>query len=101
MQILIEPLQVLGVLNLLEARIRPALHLRYSTHLLGALMSDGPVKIEIGAKATLEIKAEVPKESAGRMVDALTDLVRPWSEARGLRADMIRLHREDVALQIA
>ena len=54
-----------------------------------------------GAKATLEIKAEVPKESAGRMVDALTDLVRPWSEARGLRADMIRLHREDVALQIA
>ena len=56
--------------------------------------SDGhlPIKVEIGAKATVDLKAEVPKESMGRLVDALTDAIRPWTEARGLRADQIRLH---------
>lgn len=63
--------------------------------------SSGPVKIELSANATLEVKAEVPSASAGRLVDALTDLVRPWSEARGLKADLIRLQREEVALKIA
>jgi hypothetical protein len=60
-----------------------------------------PVKVEVGAKATLEIKAEIPTASAGRLVDALTDIIRPWSETRGLKADLIRLQREDVALEIA
>jgi len=60
-----------------------------------------PVKVEVGAKATLEIKAEIPTASAGRFVDALTDIIRPWSEKRGLKADLIRLQREDVALEIA
>src|ERR1700722_5328756 len=60
-----------------------------------------PVKVEVGGKATLEIKAEIPTASAGRFVDALTDIIRPWSEKRGLKADLIRLQREDVALEIA
>ena len=63
--------------------------------------SNLPVKVELGAKASLEIKGEVPKESMGRIVDALTDAIRPWTEQRGLRADQIRLQREDVLLEIA
>ena len=59
-----------------------------------------PVKIEFGAKASLEIKGEIPKEAMGGLVNALTDAIRPWTEARGLRADQIRLQREDVALEI-
>jgi hypothetical protein len=60
-----------------------------------------PVKVDIGAKATLEVKAEVPKESAGRFVDAITDIIRPWSEGRGLKGDLIRLQQEEVAYIIA
>jgi len=60
-----------------------------------------PVKIDLGAKLQIEVKAEVPTASTGRLVDALTDLIRPWSEWRGLKADLIRMHREDVALEIA
>jgi hypothetical protein len=60
-----------------------------------------PVKVEVGAKATLDIKSEVPAASAGRFVDALTDIIRPWTEKRGLKADLIRLQREDVAYEIA
>lgn len=60
-----------------------------------------PVKVELSAKAALEIKGEVPKESMGRLVDALADAIRPWTEQRGLRADQIRLQREDVLLEIA
>ena len=59
------------------------------------------VKVEVGAKATLDIKAAIPTASAGRFVDALTDIIRPWAERRGLKADLIRLQREDVALEIA
>ena len=59
-----------------------------------------PVKIEVGAKASLEIKGEIPTESLGGLVNALTDAIRPWTEARGLKADQIRLQREDVALEI-
>jgi Abortive infection alpha len=57
--------------------------------------------IGIGLKASLEIKAEVPKEDTGRLVTALTDIIRPFTETRGLRADQIRLQREDVLLEIA
>jgi hypothetical protein len=62
-----------------------------------------PVRIELGAKAEakLNVRAKVPEKSAGRLVDALTDLIRPFSESRGLRADHIRLQREEVAIEIA
>ena len=62
-----------------------------------------PIQIDIGAKAEakFEVKAEVPSASAGRFVDAITDIFRPFSEARGLRADQIRLQRAEVAIEIA
>jgi hypothetical protein len=64
-----------------------------------------PASVNIGltARASLEAKvsAEIPPPSAGRLVDALTDLFRPFSERRGLRADQIRLQREDVLFEIA
>lgn len=49
----------------------------------------------------LGLEARIPEKSAGRLVDALTDLLRPISETRGLKADQIRLQREDVAIKIA
>ena len=67
-------------------------------------MSDdkkAPVQVDIGLRASAELKAEVPSKSVGRLVDALTDAIRPFTEARGLRADQIRLQREDVLIQIA
>ncbi len=60
-----------------------------------------PVKVEVSAKANLEVKTEVPPAATGRFVDAITDLIRPWSEMRGLKADLIRLHREEVGFEIA
>jgi hypothetical protein len=60
-----------------------------------------PLKFELGAKASLGIRGEIPKASMGRLVDSLTDIIRPWTEKRGLRADQIRLQREDVAIEIA
>ncbi len=59
------------------------------------------LSVDIAAKATLEVKAEIPKESAGRALDALVDIIRPFTEARGLRADQIRLQRAEVAYEIA
>jgi hypothetical protein len=53
------------------------------------------------AVAKLEVQATVPKASVGRFVDAVTDLFRPFSESQGLKADQIRLQREDVAIEIA
>jgi hypothetical protein len=40
-------------------------------------------------------------DSASRGLDALVDLIKPFSEARGLRGDQIRLQREDVLIEIA
>jgi hypothetical protein len=62
-----------------------------------------PVKIDLSAKAEakLDIKAEIPKESVGRLIDSLTDIIRPFSERRGLRADQLRLQREEVLIEIA
>jgi hypothetical protein len=62
-----------------------------------------PIQVEIGAKAeaSLQVKAEIPSSSMGRLVDALTDMISPFSEARGLRGDQIRLQRVDVAIEIA
>lgn len=61
-----------------------------------------PVNVDIGAKAEakLAVETRVPEESSGRLVDALTDLIRPWSEARGLKADQLRLQREEVLVEI-
>lgn len=60
-----------------------------------------PVKIELGASAKLEVRTEVPSASTGRLLDAIVDAIRPFTEGRGLRADQIRLQREDVLLKIA
>jgi hypothetical protein len=60
-----------------------------------------PISVAIGLKAGLEVKAEIPKKSVGRLVDSLTDMIRPFAEARGLRADQIRLQREDILIEIA
>ncbi|MBM2710591.1 hypothetical protein JQK88_04935 [Mesorhizobium caraganae] len=59
------------------------------------------INIDVGVGAKAEIKAEIPPQSSGRLLDALTDIIRPISEARGLRADQIRLQREDVLIEIA
>jgi len=64
-------------------------------------MDNFPVKVDVTASAKLEVKAELPPESAGRALDAMVDVIRPFTEARGLKADLIRLHRADVALLIA
>jgi Abortive infection alpha len=52
-------------------------------------------------KTTSDISIVVPKQSTGRLLDAFTDMIRPFSEARGLKADQIRLQREEVAIEIA
>ncbi|MGC1780847.1 MAG: hypothetical protein WBB34_23165 [Xanthobacteraceae bacterium] len=61
------------------------------------------VKVDIGARAEakLVVRADVPATSVGRLFDAFTDLIRPFSEPRGLRADLVRLQREEVAIEIA
>src|SRR5262249_55662473 len=62
-----------------------------------------PISIDLGAKAEakFQVEARVPTTSVGRFVDSITDMFRPFSEARGLRADQIRLQRAEVALEIA
>jgi hypothetical protein len=62
-----------------------------------------PVTIDIGARAEakFELKGEVPSSSLGRLVDALTDAIRPFTERQGLKADQIRLQRAEVAIEIA
>ncbi len=64
---------------------------------------DKNLSIDIAAGASLkaEVKTEVPPESAGRFLDALTDIIRPFSESRGLRGDQIRLQREEVLIEVA
>jgi hypothetical protein len=66
---------------------------------------NGPVAIDVGVSARASVEArvstEIPAQSTGRLVDAITDVFRPFSERRGLKADMIRLQREEVLLEIA
>jgi hypothetical protein len=61
------------------------------------------VDIGLGAKASLEAKVstEIPPQSTGLLLDSLTDIIRPFSERRGLKADQIRLQREEVLIEIA
>jgi hypothetical protein len=65
--------------------------------------NESPVKVDLGARAEakLEVKAEIPSSSVGRFVEAVTDVFRPFTEARGLRGDQIRLQRADIAIEIA
>lgn len=60
------------------------------------------IRMDIGAKASLDVsvKTEIPSQTTGRLIDALTDLIRPFSEARGLRADQIRLQREEILVEV-
>jgi len=62
-----------------------------------------PINVDLAARAEakLDIRAEVPSTSVGRLVDAFTDIIRPFSEGRGLKADLIRVQREEVATAIA
>lgn len=51
--------------------------------------------------SSVQIKTEIPKESSGRALDALTDLIRPVTESFGLVGDKIALHRQKVLHEIA
>lgn len=64
---------------------------------------NSPVKFDVGAKAEakLALSGEVPSSSLGRFLDSLTDIFRPFSESRGLRADHIKLQREEIAIEVA
>src|SRR6266568_2106054 len=68
-------------------------------------MSEGqnkqPLSVDIALKASLTVKGEIPQKSVGRVVDALTDIIRPFTEHRGLQGDRIRLQREEIAIDIA
>jgi hypothetical protein len=49
----------------------------------------------------LSVKTTIPSKSSGRIVEALADVISPFTEWMGLKGDLIRLHREDVAYQVA
>ena len=49
----------------------------------------------------ISVRTSIPAESSGRLLDALTDLIRPLTERMGLKADLIRLQREEVAYRVA
>lgn len=59
------------------------------------------INVDVGASAKLEVKTEIPPEASGNALNALVDVFRPFTEARGLKADQIRLQREDVLFEIA
>lgn len=63
--------------------------------------TESKLSVDVGLSARAEISAEIPAASSGRLVDALTDLIRPFTEKQGLKADRIRLQREDVLIKIA
>lgn len=55
-----------------------------------------PVKFEVGA--TAEIKTEVPSQASGRLVNALSDALSPFTEGLGFVGDQIRAARKDRAI---
>jgi hypothetical protein len=69
----------------------------------GAENGDKNFDIGFSARATLEAKisTEIPSDSSGRLLDTITDMFRPFAERRGLKADLIRLQREEVLIEIA
>jgi hypothetical protein len=70
---------------------------------MSADKQEPPIMVKLGAsaEAQLNVSAQIPEASTGRLVDALTDMIRPFTEARGLKADKIRLQREEVLIEIA
>lgn len=93
--------------NILPARVVSGISCEYQ-YLIGIWISDmsktdSQVNLEFGAsaKVAVDIKTEIPSESSGRLLDAITDLIRPFSERRGLQADRLRLEREEVLFEIA
>ena len=69
----------------------------------GAGNGDKNLDIGFSARASLEarISTEIPSQSSGRLLDTITDIFRPFAERRGLKADLIRLQREEVLIEIA
>jgi hypothetical protein len=49
----------------------------------------------------MAISGKIPEKPLGRLVDTLTDIISPFSEARALKADHIRIQREETAIKIA
>lgn len=49
----------------------------------------------------LSVKTTIPSKSSGRLLDALTDIIRPFTERRGLKADILHLQREEMAYRVA
>jgi hypothetical protein len=65
-------------------------------------MSHDPNPLDnYGISAKLEVKTELPSFSSGRTLDAITDLLRPFSEGLGLIGDKIQLRRQKTLLEIA
>ena len=62
-------------------------------------MVDSPVKIDISLKANVDLP--MPTDAVGRLVNALADAISPFTEKQGLKADMVRLQRAEVAIEIA
>lgn len=61
-------------------------------------------KTDLGAAGfpvNVNINTELPPNSSGRTLDALTDLLRPLSEGLGLIGDKIQLQRQKTLLEIA
>lgn len=51
--------------------------------------------------SSLKIIIEIPKETTGRSIDAITDLIRPISESFGLVGDVIALKRQKTLKKLA
>jgi hypothetical protein len=47
------------------------------------------------------VSVNVPGRPVGRLIDSLTNMISPFSQAQALKADRIRLQREEVAIEIA
>lgn len=58
------------------------------------------IESALGISAKIEVKTEIPTASSGRLVDALTDIIRPVSESLGLLGDKIQLSRQKTLTQI-
>lgn len=56
---------------------------------------------EKDASGKFQIRTEIPSESSGRTLDAITDLIRPISEPFGWFGDKIALSRQKTLLEIA
>jgi hypothetical protein len=60
---------------------------------------DGEVKMTKPKRPSVSIT--VPEAVTGRLIDTVTDWFAPFTEAKRLRGDQIRLQREDVLIKIA